>query len=146
MYGALEISTSGMIAQRTRINVIAANIANASTVMDSEGNAMPYQRRIALFSEGASSGRPGDRSLGVRVQQIALDDAPFRQVYDPSHPLAAKETDESRGLVEGYVRYPNVDTTVETINSIEAARAYEANVAAAEATKSMLAQALRLIA
>jgi flagellar basal-body rod protein FlgC len=153
MYGSLNISTSGMIAQRTRLNVIAANIANARTVQNEAGEPEPYRRRIALLSaedgpsrvRGARVGR-GDAVGGVQVTRIAEDSAPFRKVYDPSHPLAAKETDPARDRVKGYVNYPNVDTTMEQINALEASRAYEANVAAAEAAKSMMAQALRLIA
>lgn len=152
MYGALDISTSGMIAQRTRMNVIAANIANASTIQNAEGEAVPYRRRIAMFEPGGRSGAatPGrggsGDAMGVRVAEIAQDQAPFKKVYDPTHPLAASETDPERDMVKGYVNYPNVDSTTEMINSIEASRAYEANIAAAEAAKSMMAQALRLIA
>jgi len=82
----------------------------------------------------------------VHVADIALDQGPFRKLYDPSNPYAAKETDPERDLVEGYVNLPNIDTTIEQINAVEAARAYDANVAVAEATKTMMAQALRLIA
>ncbi len=145
MYGALDISTSGMIAQRTRLTVISANIANSSAYLNERGEPIPYRRRIAMLAPGAP-GAEGGGAPGVRVAEIAIDQSPFRKVYDPSNPYAAKETDPSRDMVEGYVNYPNVDTTIEMINSIEASRAYEANVMAAEATKSMMAQALRLIA
>jgi len=142
MYGALDISTSGMVAQRTRLNVISANVANSSAYLDANGEPNAYRRRIAMLAPGSDSGNP----MGVRVAEVAHDHSPFRKVYDPTNPYAAKETDPSRDLVEGYVNYPNVDTTVEMINGVEAARAYEANVMAAEATKTMMAQALRLIA
>ena len=143
MYGALNISTSGMVAQRTRMNVIAANLANMATTRNAEGEPIPFRRRIALMSPGATNARGAQ---GVRVSEIAEDTAPFRKVYNPSHPDAAKVTDPARDMVKGYVNYPNVDRATETINSIEARRAYEANVAAAEVSKSMFAQALRLIA
>jgi len=154
MYGSLNTSTSGMIAQRTRLNVIAANVANAGTVQNERGEPIPYRRRFALLAsseggtrmQGTRVGRSGGGAGGVRVTRIAEDQAPFKKVYDPSHPLAAKETDPARDMVKGYVNFPNVDTTIEQINALEASRAYEANVAAAEASKSMMAQALRLIA
>ncbi len=143
MYGALDTSTSGMVAQRTRMNVIAANLANLATTRNAEGEPIPFRRRVALMSPGATSARG---AAGVRVSEIGEDPAPFRKVFDPSHPDAATVTDPRRDMVKGYVNYPNVDPTIETINSIEARRAYEANVAAAEVTKSMFAQAMRLIA
>jgi len=141
MYGALDISTSGMIAQRTRMNVIASNVANSSSIMNDRGEYDPYRRRFAVLE--AASEREGG---GVRVGEIAIDQSAFRKRYEPDHPFAAKETDPSRDMVEGYLNLPNVDTTIETINSIEASRAYEANVMAAEASKGMLSQMLRLLA
>jgi len=142
MYGALDISTSGMVAQRTRLNVVSANIANASSLLNADGEHDPYRRKVAMLAAGGPDG--GD--MGVRVAEIAADNSPFHKVYDPTHPLAAKETDPERDLVEGYVNHPNVDTTIEMINGMEAFRAYEANVAAAEVSKQMMAQALQLLA
>ncbi|RMH29030.1 MAG: flagellar basal body rod protein FlgC [Planctomycetota bacterium] len=141
MYGALDISTSGMIAARTRLEVSAANIANADAIMNDRGEFDPYRRRFALLAAGDGAG-----GLGVRVAEIGVDDAPFRKVYDPDHPFAATRTDPAADLVEGYVNYPNVNPTVEMVNALEATRAYEANVASAQATKSMFDAALQLIA
>ncbi|HED54940.1 MAG TPA: flagellar basal body rod protein FlgC [Phycisphaerales bacterium] len=137
MYGTLDISTSGMIAQRTRLDVISANIANKGTLLDAQGNYNPYRRRIAYFAAGnpESSNRNG-RAMGVHVAEIGQDQSPLTLKYAPNSPYA----DEA-----GYIREPNVDTTTEQIDAMEAVRAYEANVAAAEATKQMLAQSLRLI-
>lgn len=150
MYGALDISVSGLEAQRTRLNVISANIANSDAILDANGEPNPYRRRIALFSAGGpdKNGRPGstDGSPGVRVAEIAIDDAPFRAVWNPTHPAAATEDDPSRGVKKGYVYYPNVDRELEMVNALEALRSYEANIAAADATKSMMSTALRLIA
>jgi len=150
MYGALDISTSGLIAQRTRLTVAAANIANADTLVDSQGEPNPYRRRFALLAPGPAGAPPSaaraGKALGVHVQEIAQDQSPFKLVYDPGHPLAAKEDDPARGLRKGYVRAPNVDRTIEQINVTEALRAYEANIAAAEATKTMMASALQLLA
>lgn len=133
MFGSLDISTSGLIAQRTRMNTIAANLANKNTVEDANGNYAPYRRRIPVFAVGdPATGTAG----GVHVDEIMLDPSPFRKVLDASHPFADKD---------GYVEYPNIDTTTEMINAIEATRAYEANITAAEATKSMIQSSLRLL-
>ena len=134
MFGSLNISTSGLIAQRTRMETIAANLANKNTVEDANGNYAPFRRRIPIFA----TGDPNTGSAnGVHVDEIMLDPAPFRKVLDPTHPFADKD---------GYVLMPNIDTTTEMINAIEATRAYEANITAAEATKSMIQSSLRLLA
>lgn len=138
MYGSLDISTSGMIAQRTRLDVISANIANKDAILDADGNYNPFRRRMAMFSPGnpnASSAR--GQELGVQVKEIAFDQSPFRLRYNPTSPHADEQ---------GYVRHPNIDTTTEQIDAMEAVRAYEANVVAAETLKSMLSQGLRLLA
>jgi flagellar basal-body rod protein FlgC len=138
MYGLLDISVSGMIAQRTRLDTIAANLANVNTFEDAQGNFAPYRRREAMFAPGDPTARsPAGRSLGVHVSEIHVDQSPLNRRHDPTNRWADKD---------GYVLAPNVNTVVEQINAVEASRAYEANVAAAEATKSMTAQALRLIA
>ncbi len=141
MYGALNISTSGMIAQRTRLEVISNNIANVDSLTNDIGENVPYRRRFALFAPGAADG-----GLGVQVQEIGIDEGPLRKVYDPNHPFAAKETDPALDQVQGYVNFPNVDTTIEMMDGYDAQRAYEANVVAAEATKAMFEAALQLIA
>ncbi len=137
MYGGLDISVSGMIAQRTRIDTIASNLANVGTIADAEGNAAPYRRRFTVLAPGdPGAGRGAGSDLGVHVRSIELDHSEFRKVWDPGHPLAD---------AEGYVAFPNVNSMTETINLLEAQRAYEANVTAAEASKAMVAQALRII-
>lgn len=138
MYGALDISTSGMVAQRERMAVISANIANANTMLRSDGGYEPYRRRAVTFAPGDPSAQSaGGRALGVHVASIEIDDAPFERRYRPDSPFAD---------AEGYVQVPNINPAVEQINAMEAARAYEANVVAAETTKTMMAQALRLLA
>lgn len=134
MFDALDISSSALKAQRTRLDTIAANLANLSTTRNADGKAEPYRRRFAVFAPG----RPEDASApGVRVSGIELDRSDFRRAYEPGHPDAD---------AEGYVRYPNVDLAVETVNAMEASRAYEANVTAMEVTKAMINSTLRLIA
>ena len=134
MFGSLDVSTSGLIAQRTRMEVIAANLANKDSIYDAQGNYAPFRRRVPIFAHGDPATGSAE---GVHVQKILFDPGPFRQVYDPGHPNADGK---------GYVSFPNVDSSVEMVNALEASRAYEANVTAAEATKVMLQSSLRLLA
>jgi flagellar basal-body rod protein FlgC len=138
MYGALNISTSGMIAQRTRMAVISANIANADTILDSNGNLNPFKKRLVHFSPGdPSAADPAGRSMGVHVTEITRDEDAVRWKYEPGSKYANED---------GYVPYPDISPQLEQINAMSASRAYEANIVAAETTKTMMAQALRLIA
>jgi flagellar basal-body rod protein FlgC len=132
-----------MIAQRTRLAVTATNIAQSKTILDSEGNVNPYKRRMVFFAAGyPSSTSAAGRSLGVRVAQILEDQTQGNvKEYNPASPYAYKS-----GPLQGYVPETNVNPVWENVNAMEAARAYEANVVAAEATKTMMAQALRLLA
>lgn len=142
MYGSLDISTSGMIAQRIRLTSIAANIANKDAILDENGAVNPYRRRQVMFSPGnPGAGSREGRALGVHVSEIVADQDAVRWAWDPDNPLA--NTDGPR---KGYVPTPDINTVVEQVNAMEASRAYEANVVAAEASKTMLAQALRLLA
>ncbi len=133
MFGALDVSVSALSAQQTRINTISANIANKDAMYDANGNYAPFRRRIAMFAAGDPTSGNAD---GVHVQEIALDQSPFRMEHAPDHP----DADEA-----GYIYKPNIDPAMEMINALEAARAYEANITAAEATKSMMNSALRLL-
>lgn len=142
MYGALDISTSGMVAQRMRLTAISANIASRDVITNENGELQPYRARHVQFSAGDPTARSGKGSeLGVHVSDVRVDDSPVSLKWDPFHPLAYKT-----GPNEGYVPEPNVNPVVEQMNAFEASRAYEANVVAAEATKTMIAQALRLLA
>jgi flagellar basal-body rod protein FlgC len=143
LYGALDISVSGMVAQRARHAAIAANIANAeSFTIRPDGEPEPYRKRMVHFAPGDPGAKTDEgRSLGVHVSEVELDSAPFNLKYDPASPFAYKT-----GPHQGYVPQSNINPVVEQINAMEAMRAYEANAAAAEATKAMVAQALRLLA
>ncbi len=134
MYGLLDISTSGLVAQRTRLNVIAANQANMNSLTNEAGAYDPWRRRFAVFASGDPVSGAAN---GVHVASIEIDQGPLRPKYEPGSPFA-----DGRG----YVKYPNVDPTIEMMNAMEAARAYEANISAIEATKSMLSAALQIIA
>ena len=143
MYGMLDISASGMIAQRTRLDVITSNIVNQNVILDAQGNVNPYKRRIAVFAQGnPSATSAAGRKFGVHMARIELDNAPAQpRQWDPESSLAFKS-----GPLKGYVAETNVNSAMENVNSLEATRAYEANIVAAEATKQMMASALRLIA
>lgn len=133
MYGALDISTTGLVAQRAQIDTIAGNIANAQTTKRLDGAPGPFLRRVALLAQGNGAGGPG-----VHVENVVEDHVrPTKKVYDPSHPQAN---------ADGIVEYPNVDPMVEMVNAMVAVRAYEANVTAMEATKSIVASSLRILA
>ncbi len=136
MFGALDISTSALVAQRTRMEVISANLANVNSIDDGQGNNVPFRRRLAILAPGADGSAAGRQQPGVHVKEIELDASEFRKVHAPNHPLA----DEA-----GYVNHPNIDAMTEQINALEVARAYEANIQAAEATKNMMQAALRLL-
>lgn len=139
---ALDISASGLYAQKKRMEIVAQNIANADTILtDSEE---PYRRKVAILSENNEKRNfssviekvsLSDEGNGVRVSSIEADQEPFKLVYDPEHPLASED---------GYVKMPNIDTTVEMLELLSATRAYEANITVLNATKSMFSKALTI--
>lgn len=133
MYGLLDISTSGMIAQRTRLEVATVNIANVDSILDPTQQNIPFRRRMAILAPGD----PRTGGPGVHVAAIEMADGEFRRKLAPSHPMAD---------AAGYIYTPDIDIATETMNAIEATRAYEANVMAAEAAKSMLSASLRILA
>jgi flagellar basal-body rod protein FlgC len=139
MFGALDTATSGLIAQRIRMDTIAGNIANMHATERLDGRPGPYQRRVALFASGDPT--RGQGAPGVHVSRIVEDPSPGPLVWDPDHPNAIQS-----GPEKGYVRMPNVELSTEMINAIEAARAYEANATVADAVKNMISSSLRLLA
>ena len=134
MFDILDMGASGLQAQRTRLDTIAGNIANANTTHDINGAPNPYRRRFVLFAPG----QPNDPSKpGVRVESVRQDQSPFVKRFEPGHPDAD---------AEGYVQFPNIDLSVEYVNALEASRAYEANISMMEVSKAMINATLRLIA
>lgn len=146
-YSALETAASGLTAERLRMDVISNNIANANTTRTAEGG--PYRRQMVIM-EGRPSfaamlteaqGQAGSSDIretigrGVRITQVVNDMRPFKIKYDPTHP----DADDN-----GYVQLPNVDTVTEMVDLISASRAYEANVTALNAFKSMVSSALQI--
>lgn len=139
MIPALDISTSGLAAQRVRMNAISGNLANISTTHNEEGEPAPYQPRFAVFQTDESVGSNG--AAGVRVSSVEIADVEPLYRYEPHHPDAIKD-----GKWKGYVAYPNVNMMTEFTDAMEAARAYEANLGAIEIAKDLTNQTLRIIA
>lgn len=138
MFGALDIPTSGMIVQRTRMDAIASNIANREALYNSNGEYEPYLRRVVRIASGNPGASSADgRSMGVHVVTIDQDTTALRPKYDPSHPHAD---------ADGNVMVPDINSVTEQVDAMAAARAYEANIAAAEAIKAMATQAIGMLA
>lgn len=143
IFSGMNVSATGMTAQRLRMDVISENIANVNTTRTEDGT--PYRRKTVVFEEKGSV--PFDDVFhnqmesayepnGVRVSQVTEDPSDLRLVYDPTHP----DADEN-----GYVSYPNVDTVTEMTNLIDSSRAYEASATAFNASKNMAMKGLELL-
>jgi flagellar basal-body rod protein FlgC len=146
MFDSLNVSATGLTAERLRMDVTAENLANAQTTRGADGQ--PYRRKEVVLGQAASGGfgshlatamgRPGSGTApgGVEVQAIAEDSAPGKLVYDPGHPDAN---------ADGYVQMPNVDTVSEMVDLISSSRAYEANVTAMQSAKQMFSKTLDIL-
>lgn len=122
---AFRISSSGLTAERFRMDTISANIANANS-MQIKGGPEPYRRRDVILKGGPD---------GVEIQAVTQDQGAFRRVYDPGNPNQDKD---------GFVTYSNVEPLFEMVNMMSASRAYEANIAAFNSTKTMIRSALQI--
>ena len=138
---AMMISASALTVERTRMNLIASNLANANSTRTPEGG--PYKRKDAMFAampmENPFSSMLDKKSQpdvkGVEVMEIMEDHNPPRLQYEPGHPDAN---------AQGYVEYPNVNVVEEMADMMTATRAYEANVTAAKASMDMQMRALTI--
>lgn len=128
-FSAMEVSASGLSAERTRMNVAASNLANAQTTQAAGGG--PYKRKDVVLASTPMPGAPGVQ--GVQVSQITQDAAPPRLEYDPGHPQAD---------AKGYVAYPNINPVEEMVDMITASRAYEAGITAMSTAVTMAERAL----
>jgi flagellar basal-body rod protein FlgC len=131
---ALRISSSGLSAERVRVNAAASNLANADSTRGPDGEL--YQRIDPVFSAVPLEGSgilDGDGPLAVKVEELQKDDGPGRRVYLPSHPDAD---------AAGFVTLPNVNPIHEVVNLMSAQRAYDANATAVETLKTMAQRAL----
>jgi len=138
---ALDVGGSALTAQRTYMNVISMNLANAKTTRTADGQG-PYQRKsVALESTRVSPfGKAMDQALGqelqgVRVTGVVNDNRPSKQVYEPGHPDADQN---------GYVNYPDINVVEEMTNMIQATRSYEAETSTINTIKAMYNKALEL--
>lgn len=146
-FQSMNISASGLSAQRLRMDVIANNIANVNTTRTTEGGA--FRRSQVILRPRSQSGYFRSEVLpkalehqvgeGVRVVKIAEDMRPLRLKYDPEHPDAL-----SFGPKKGYVELPNVNVVEEMVDLISASRAYEANITAMNSSKRMFQRALEI--
>jgi len=139
-FSAMDISSSAMSAERTRMNLISSNLANANSTRSAEGG--PYKRKDAVFTAtplannfSSALNQANRRLARVDVTGIREDSSPPRLQYDPSHPDAD---------AKGYVSLPNVNVIEEMADMISATRTYEANVTAAQAAKSMALKTLEM--
>ncbi len=140
-FDALHISSSGLSAQRLRMNLIAANLANMNTTRTKAGG--PYRRKDPVFAAQAPAAsfremlgmRQRELLKEVAVVGIVEDSRPPIKKHDPTHP----DADEN-----GYVSMPNINLMEEMVNMISATRSYEANVTAIQSAKAMALKALEI--
>ncbi|WKY48583.1 flagellar basal body rod protein FlgC [Eubacteriaceae bacterium ES3] len=137
---SFDISGSGMTAQKYRLDIVSQNIANAQATRTENGEA--YRRKMVILQSSdvqsfqeVLNNEIGVQKQGVEVAAVVEDESPLVPVYDPTHPDANED---------GYVMYPNVNTAQEMIDALGASRAYEANVTAFNATKSIAMKALEI--
>jgi len=148
LFDSLDISASGLTAQRLRMDVTSENLANAQSTKDANGQ--PYRRKEVVLQESSSNGGFGGAlqsaignaaagspaGSGVQVAGIVQDSTLGRQVYDPTNPDANRQ---------GYVTMPNVNPVTEMVDLIDASRSYEANVTAMQDAKQMFTKTLDLL-
>ena len=148
MYSSIEVSASGLSAERLAMDVIANNLANVNTTRTPEGGA--FKRQLVVFAQKQEQTQdpdmdpldnnadtdPGKSRDGVQAVGIISDPGPDRMVYDPTHPDAD---------ANGYVHMPNIDVVKEMVDMISASRAYQANVTAISESRNMGNAALNLL-
>jgi len=133
----MKISASGLKAERTRMEAIATNMANAQTTRTDEGG--PYRKKDVVFiptdvsGDGRFNSLLQERFEGVKVDEVVESDKPFEQTYEPSHPDAD---------ANGYVTLPNVNIMEEMGDMVAATRSYEANLNVVNSAKDMFMKTL----
>ncbi len=137
LISGIDVTAGALNAQKTRLDVVAQNIANAQTTRGTDG--LPYQRQVVSFEAelvrrtGAAMGAPGMQS--VRIASIEPDRTPGQQVYNPQHPDAGPD---------GLVTMPNVNLAYEMVDLITASRAYEANLSVVKQARQMAMKTLEI--
>ena len=132
LFNVFQVSASAMTAQSMRLNAVASNLANADSIVSSDGQ--PYRAKQVVF-EATPMGDAGDASRGVRVRQVVDDASPPRMVYDPKNPAADEK---------GYVAFPNVNVVEEMTNMISASRSYQTNVEVMNTAKTLMMRTLQI--
>lgn len=146
IFNGFNTTASALTAQRLRMDVISANLANVDSTRANyvNGEWQPYQRKMVAMKpeEGKfqsllhrAMGKTNEPGEGVSVTRIIADQSPFKMLYQPDHPDANEQ---------GYVAYPNVDPLREMVDLMSATRSYEANVTTLNATKNILMKALEI--
>jgi flagellar basal-body rod protein FlgC len=128
---AMAVAASSLRAQQLRMRIIAENIANADSTASTPGGD-PYRKQTPVF---ATKVLPGNIK-GVAISRVEIDQTPFRQEYDPGNPAAG---------TNGYVKMPNIEPMVETLDMREAQRSYDASISVIETARSMDQRTLDLI-
>jgi flagellar basal-body rod protein FlgC len=147
IFTAMNIASTGLTAQRLRMDVIANNIANVNTTRTTDGGT--YRRKRVILRPRNDELEFRTRFLpqalwrgmgeGVRVIKIEEDRSPERLVYDPTHPDSIQS-----GPLKGYVKFPNVNVVTEMVDMISASRAYEANVTVIQNSSQMFMRGLEI--
>ena len=136
-FTALDVSASGLAAQRMRMQVIARNISNVGVTRDAHGRVNPPKHMLSVFQVGAPE-LTGSEDLGVRFKEMRPSAVPFREDHNPQHPDADPKT--------GLVRLPNIRMPLEMTDMMMASRAYEANITAIDMTRRMINATLQILA
>lgn len=131
LLNVFQVSSSAMTAQSMRLNAVASNLANADSIVSSNGQ--PYRAKQVVFE--AAPVAAGDLANGVRVRQVVESAAPARMVYDPRNPAAN---------ADGYVAYSNVDVVEEMTNMISASRSYQTNIEVMNTAKALMLRTLQI--
>jgi flagellar basal-body rod protein FlgC len=139
LFSAIQVSTSGMAAQRKRAEMMVENMANSETTRTAEGG--PYKRKDVVFasdlqSSPFSSVFQNELAEGVRVAEVVEDNQPPDMRYIPGHPDAD---------ANGYVAFPRTNPSEEMVNLMSASRSYDANVAAISAVKDMINHSISIL-
>ncbi|MER2510940.1 MAG: flagellar basal body rod protein FlgC [Nitrosomonas ureae] len=132
LFNVFKVSSSAMTAQSMRLNAVASNLANADSIVSSDGK--PYRAKQVVF-EATPMGTSGELSKVVRVRQVVEDAAPPRMVYDPKNPASDEK---------GYVAFSNVNVVEEMTNMISASRSYQTNVEVMNTAKTMMLRTLQI--
>lgn len=141
VFKAMELSGRALSAQRLRLDIVSSNLANAQTTRTPEGG--PYRRRDVALASDVARGRFGEilhdelmePTRTVQVQEVVVDSAPPRMVFDPNHPDASPD---------GYVAMPNINTVEEMVNMMTIMRSYQANLNVFSSIQEMSTRALTI--